>query len=54
MGRPVLRRWSALLLARSERPRGRRDTFTALWTTLSLFKSLPPSQPSLTLRVSYG
>ena len=32
----------------------RKIEITCLWTTLSGFESLPPSQPSLTLCVSYG
>jgi hypothetical protein len=36
------------------RTEANRNPDTALWTTLSGFESLPPSQPSLTLRVSYG
>jgi len=37
-----------------EAERRRSKAFVVLWTMLSRFESLPPSQPSLTLRASYG
>ena len=38
----------------TERTGADRNPCTALWTTLSGFESLPPSQPSLALRASFG
>jgi hypothetical protein len=40
---------------RKMRQKSTRDVVRgSLWTTVSGFESLPPSQPPLTLRVSYG